>query len=484
MQRLDEDYCSTVRGLLNRMFKFNLGIGRVQPEGVKNIGLAGSTAEGAALARIFRRNDLFPKCLNREIELDIEYVLLEIPENMKSYVEDLQGKKIGFLNLRVDSYFLESVHRLGWNIKDEEIVSLLPKFAPYGYLLPYRLKEISLDKLRFCNSNQTIEVIFAYVLNKKVLDITFTNIEQGINKSSVKFDGIVNIENRPWVAISFDTVHLIKLTWWPEIASEWKTRKRNWPDNENLIKDLTKESFIITKPTCDEDSIFDSKEMRYSFSHVERKLVGMRSRFQNMTYLIFKCMIYKWLSPTNTEHKGIKSFLGKTVMFWICEANHKDDKTFWKEDYQSLLIILRHLFEKLLTYFETGFMPYYFIPEINVIQSISVEVKKETIQKIQSILQNIEDHLPGLSEIEEWSFEMIHFTKSFLEAVVEAENRNWASIFLRNPNIVLQYMEHFINLFRLEHQGDSIREMIRTFQEQQEHINQVVNFFKLLQVQK
>ena len=203
---------------------------------------------------------------------------------------------------------------------------MLPKVAPNGYLLPYRLKEISLDKLRFRNSNRTIELFFASVLNKKLPDITFTNIEQGINKSSVKFDGIVNIENKPWVAISFDAVHLIKLTWWPEIASEWKTRKRNWPDNEDLIKGLTKESFIIAKPTCDEDSVFDSKEMRYYFSHMERKLVEIRSCFQNMTYLVFKCMIYKWLSPANTEHNGIKSFLGKTVMFWVCEDNQKDDK--------------------------------------------------------------------------------------------------------------------------------------------------------------
>ena len=373
---------------------------------------------------------------------------------------------------------------MGWDIKDEEIVSVLPKVAPNGYLLPHRLKEISLDKLRFRNSSQTIELLFAYVLNKKLPDITLTNIEQGINKSSVKFDGIVNIENKPWVAISFDAVHLIKLTWWPEMASEWKTRKRNWPDNEDLIKYLTKESFIIAKPTRDEDSAFDSKEMRYSFSHMERKLVEMRSRFQNMTYLVFKCMIYKWLSPANTEHNGIKSFLGKTVMFWVCEDNHKDDKTFWKEDYQSLLIVLRHLFEKLLTCLETGFMPYYFIPEINVLQSMSVEVKKETIQKVQSILQNIEDHLPGLSDIEEWSLEMIYFTKSFLEAVVDAGNQNWASIFLRNPNIVLQHIDHFIKLLHLEHLDGSIRELIRLFQDQQQHINQVVNFFKLLQVHK
>ena len=96
MQRLDDEYCSTVRDLSNIIFKFDLVIDRIESRGVKNIGIAGSTAERAALARIFRTNDIFPKCLNREIELDLEYVLLEILENMKIHVEVLQGKRLVF----------------------------------------------------------------------------------------------------------------------------------------------------------------------------------------------------------------------------------------------------------------------------------------------------------------------------------------------------------------------------------------------------
>ena len=96
MQRLDDEYCSTVRDLSNSIFKFDLVIDRIESGGVKNIGIAASTAERAALARIFRTNDIFPKCLNREIELDLEYVLLEILENMKIHVEVLQGKRLVF----------------------------------------------------------------------------------------------------------------------------------------------------------------------------------------------------------------------------------------------------------------------------------------------------------------------------------------------------------------------------------------------------
>ena len=173
------------------------------------------------------------------IEIDLEYVLFEIPQNLKSYVEDLQGKKIRFLDLRVSYNFLESVHKLGWKTEDKKLLSSLPKVAPNWYLLPFRLKEISLDKLRFRDSDQMIEVIFAYVLKKKVhWRLTFSNIKQGI-KSSVKFDGFVNIENMPWVALSGDTVRLIRL--------KWKSKKRSCRDNGNLIEELIKKIFIMTR---------------------------------------------------------------------------------------------------------------------------------------------------------------------------------------------------------------------------------------------
>lgn len=87
------------------------------------------------------------------------------------------------------------------------------------------------------------------------------------------------------------------------------------------------------------------------------------------------------------QNEKIKSFLGQTVMFWACETNHKDNKTFWEEDYQFFLMVLSHLLTKLLTYSKAGFMPYYFIPKIKVIQSISVEERKETVQKTEAVLQ-------------------------------------------------------------------------------------------------
>ena len=448
IKRLDEEYCSTLQEMLQNTFEFNMGVGKVQPDAIKNIRIAGSTAEGTALARLFRKNDLFPDGLNREIEVDYEFILFEIPENFKNHVEDMRGNKIGFLNLRLDLKLFKLANDLGWKFEEEELMSALYYVAPNGHLLPYRLKEIYLKKQRFLDTNHLIEIGFAYVLNKKRQDVSFTHVKENIKKSSVKLEGIVNIENEPYLTLSFDIVQLIKLNWWPEVANEWKTRERDWPKNQAVINELTKESFIITKPTHDQDFNYDTNELRYSFSHVETRLVEMRSRYQNMTYLIFKCMIYKWLSSINGGQNEIKSFVAKTVMFWVCEANNKEDKTFWKEDFHSLLDIIRHLFTEMSKYFEAGFMPYYFIPKINVIESISHETRSKVIQKIQAILQNIEYHLPSLSEIEEWTFEVIGIMKSLLKLTVDLGHQNWISIFLHNPDVTSENIEHFLGLPR------------------------------------
>ena len=178
-----------------------------------------------------------------------------------------------------------------------------------------------------------------------------------------------------------------------------------------------------------------------------------------MTYLIFKSMIYKWLSTIDGEENEIKSFLGKTVMFWVCEANSKEDKTFWIEDYESLLNVLRHLFTEMSKYFAVGFMPYYFIPKINVIESIPVATRDKVILKIQAILQNIECHLPSLLEIEGWTVELINVTKSLLKLTVDLEDRKWLSMFLENPAIDLEIKGNFSKLLGLKQSADEIRDM-------------------------
>ena len=137
MQRLDDDYCPTLKELLLKSFKFNPGIGKTQPEGIKNIRIAGSVAEGSAIACLFRKNHLFSDCRNREIEADYEYILFEIPESSKNSVEELHGSKTGFLDLRLDLDLIKSAISIGWKVKDGNLQFILCQVAPNWYLPPF-----------------------------------------------------------------------------------------------------------------------------------------------------------------------------------------------------------------------------------------------------------------------------------------------------------------------------------------------------------
>ena len=76
---------------------------------------------------------------------------------------------------------------------------------------PVPLKELYLKKLRFKASDHLMEIAFAYALNRKSKDISFTNVNQGIKKSSVKLDETVNIDEMAYFALSLDMVQLIRL---------------------------------------------------------------------------------------------------------------------------------------------------------------------------------------------------------------------------------------------------------------------------------
>lgn len=58
IQGLDDDYCPTLKELLLKSFTFNPGIGKTQPEGIKNIRIAGGVAEGTAISTAVSKESL------------------------------------------------------------------------------------------------------------------------------------------------------------------------------------------------------------------------------------------------------------------------------------------------------------------------------------------------------------------------------------------------------------------------------------------
>ena len=87
-----------------------------------------------------------------------------------------------------------------------------------------------------------------------------------------------------------------------------------------------------------------STKLRYSFGHLERKLMHLKSNHQNVIYLIVKSIFYRWINPIDEDN--LTSFLVKTIMLWTCEQYEPDSK-FCDFYNNSSMIIITNLFKKL-----------------------------------------------------------------------------------------------------------------------------------------
>jgi len=212
--------------------------------------------------------------------------------------------------------------------------------------------------------SECMQSLLAGVLRKCKTDV---GISVALLRTNATAESMIriNINKEKFLKICYDSVPMIRLQWWPDVANEWKEGKRVWP-SESAIQELTQIGYIIGKPQNKSDR--NATDLRYAFSHIERKLVNMRNKRQKMIYLIFKIIWLKHAKPYNPDK--ISSFMVKTVMFWVCEEIHSDDD-WWRRDYTE---ILKDLYKRMLNAFERDFLPYYFLPSINVLSQVSWEL--------------------------------------------------------------------------------------------------------------
>ena len=148
----------------------------------------------------------------------------------------------------------------------------------------------------------------------------------------------------------------------------------------------TKNSFVIAKPSFEEKHKNDTTELRYMFSHIEKEISLARSPNQNLVYLIFKSMFYRYIIPIDEEN--ISSYIAKTTMFWMCEKYPKNHN-FWEDNSSTIKNAVVQLFIELLKTIQNGFLAYFFIPEINILRNIQLETLRKAKHLIRSIIKNM-----------------------------------------------------------------------------------------------
>ena len=116
-----------------------------------------------------------------------------------------------------------------------------------GYLNPSRLKEVIGEGFQ-CTHDKFAEAAFAVMLNKSLSDVTVDCACPGkLTKSSIMVEVCIKVKEEAVMKLSYDTVFIIRLAWWPEAADEWRKRNRSWP-KRHIIEGLTLCSYIIPKP--------------------------------------------------------------------------------------------------------------------------------------------------------------------------------------------------------------------------------------------
>ena len=339
-----------------------------------SIDIGGSTVEGAMCARYCQPKTT--KDVNEEVEVDFNILICDIPSRSQFLVDDVPGKP-GNVTIKCKEEFFRLM-------PSDYDANCFKKRQNESCIMPFRLKEALIGEMRSANLMDLIKKVLSTFMNRDIKDIELRPYSE-ILKASAATDIELIVDGNLLVNVSTDMAAMIRVQWWPSVANEFKCRKRAWPCEKDIER-LTQHCFIIAKPSDDEKSNYDTFVCSYSFYNIEFELAKMRSPKQRMIYFIFKCMIYKYVKPIDSDN--IPSFWGKTIMFNTTE-NYQPDHKFWDDTTKAI----SYLFTKLMQAIEESVLQYFFIPTINVMKELPKNIKEKVINKINDIIDDLETHL-------------------------------------------------------------------------------------------
>lgn len=485
---LDDKIRDIGQHLVNDMFEKNLLQEHRQAVTRGNVSCVGSLAEGCTVPRVFTVNNQFPDGINREIELDIDFMLLEIPEEHKSIIQDVPAKR-GIVKIQhKDSLnVLALANSIGWEVSEEDHSKYKNIAADKdGYLMPFKIKTVAKGKMELQNTDNMIELVLASALDVKRKDIKLVHEPDEVKQSAVTAEYLVKVKDNPAFTLSIDQAIIFRIDWWPDLYEEFKNRDRNWPE-KIIMDDLLISCNVIAKPSEEEMENSETSEFRYSFAHLERALCMMRSRWQTFVYLVFKVLFVKHLKPlsidveeqvilgasaivdSNIDHQSrqkLTSFLCKNIMLWICERFDPHDQAMWiEESFEGLTHALENLFKLMVGYFKAGYMPYYFDPEINLIANLSGELQGLVVQEAEELLSDLPQFLYFDMEREfAVCRELTKIVESISKVLEEIRDKDYIRIIRNNPellpDIIAYFSQHSLK-GKIEDEIDRINKEIR-----------------------
>ena len=273
----------------------------------------------------------------------------------------------------------------------------------------------------------------------------------------------------------FDYVRAVHCHSWPQLANKWKERARKIYTSSE-VDDLISYGFhLVPKSPPDGNADLD---FRLSFSVAEDKIVKGWSDTKWLCYLILKFLQKLRLKEAE---KVVTTYHFKTLMMWACEEKHQ---SVWKED--NITNCILGVIDNLLEAMNERRLAHYFVPEINLFDTVSDESMKQVMKHVESLRTEIETasrKKPGYHWLCQVFHSQCHHPKD--QASFEAgEQIAFASLKLSNDTITLQIKEGVVRTVDFHQTGKITDEeyekrellmnvFIRMLEEKMEFTNQV-----------
>ena len=301
---------------------------------------------------------------------------LVLPGSDKDYMLDINKKN----NMLVIQTELEAPGTTQRNLFVMSTENVRPCFAMLRSVSPIR------DR-RLLNACQDID--------SSLYLSSFLYVHQAVENLSRLYPDIVTTQQGPSVEVwdlfmdrsqsGRDNVLSIHCSFWPNAASEWRTRSRRFPwPSQHDMKAIVDFGFHLV-PVGHPDSDTNMMEWRISFSVAERTLVWSFNHIQMQCYGVMKLILKEFINPRcSPDCQVLCSYFIKTFLFWEYEETYP---SYWcKENFRECVM-------RLLTDFcrcvRMRSLRHYFIPSFNLLSvKMTDEAKMELLRIFDIILQS------------------------------------------------------------------------------------------------
>ena len=350
--------------------------------------LVGSAAEGTAVARALGNGSM-------GIEVDLLVFLAKIDENhFQQIVEPIKENFYRVKNCPQIWKLIQQATKVTDNLSHT-----VSKRTTQDYFSGKDIKDFIQEILDFDFTSDAIVDAVSTLVSQRPLYRPNVELEANLEIHGPAVNIMLNVldQHAKFKIMDIDVVVVLQGDFWPSMAKEWRSRQRHWPP-QCVLEEAIEQGFqLVAKPrgffrgSAKEDSAdnIDQAQWCMSFTLAEKIINQARLPCQKTVYLIGKTIFYCHLKLSEGEHE-FSSYILKTCMMWLQEETPVEE---WVED--NVLSLVAELLKKLQEAVAKWELPYYFIPEINLLGPgvYPASLLEKAREKLSSITQNVVNFL-------------------------------------------------------------------------------------------